>query len=69
MINGGRNVSVSYRRCQPHDILLILYTCAQQAAIAMKMEPRFVINRLLDLDKTMVRSAKAAERESKYGKK
>lgn len=65
----GTQVKVKLINANDVDLQVILYSTIRQVARAAGIEPRTLFNKLTDLDRTVVRSAKKAERQVKYGKK
>lgn len=61
-------VKVTFTNATKHETMLILYTLVRQAAKALGMQERELMNKIIDLDKTMVKTAKQKERQGRYNR-
>lgn len=59
MINNGQQVKVQLINVKDHaNIYLLLYSTLVQVARIMKVDHRFLMNKMIDLDKQIIRNAK-----------
>jgi len=69
LIKGGTQAKVTLSNINAQQTLILLYMAIQQIAIAVRMDKRQVLNRLLELDSQIKRTEKQLQKEAKYGKK
>ena len=68
LVRGGKNVSVKLINSTPDQTMIMLFLAMKQIAGHMKMAPRELMNKVIDLDKTIVRAQKVEERNNKYNR-
>jgi len=69
LIKGGTQAKVNLINMSAEQTLILLYMTILQVAKMMRKDHRHIMNRLIDLDKQIIRTQKEEEREAKYGKK
>lgn len=68
MIKGGAQVKVSLINLKPQQTMILLFMAIKQIAKSLGMQDRELMNKIIALDKSIVRDEKHAERKAKYGK-
>jgi hypothetical protein len=68
LVNGGKQVKVKFINANADQTMTMLFIAVQEFAKTMKVEPRFMMNKIIDLDKTIVRSKKREEKSTRYKK-
>lgn len=61
-ISGGRS-KVTIKGANMSDTLVLMYSAVRQIGKMLRQDTRFVLNRLIDLDKEMARSESRAKKE------
>jgi len=69
LVNGGKQVKVALINTTAEQTMIILFLAISQIARQLRMEPRKLMNRIIDLDKTIIKTKKVEERTEKYGHK
>lgn len=69
LVDGGNKASVKIRNANQSQIVILLYYAIRQTALHMKVSHRHLMNKLIDIDKTVVKTNKKQEKASRYGKK
>lgn len=69
LVAGGTKAKVYLTNITKEQQFTLLHMIVKQVAAGMKMDHRYVLNRLLDLDKSVVKARKEEERQAKYGLK
>jgi len=68
LLRGGRMVKVDLIRVSSGNAILLLFSVVKQVAIYLKIDRRFLLNKLVDLDKQIERTAKQESKKGKYNK-
>lgn len=68
LIKGGKQASVTLSNVSAEQTMILLFMTMQQIAVAMNMETRQLMNKVIDLDKTIVKAKKVEERINKYNR-
>mgnify|MGYP001178303967 CR=1 FL=1 len=68
LVKGGTKVKVSLINANKEQTMTLLFLQMKQIAAYMKMEPRALMNKVIDLDKTIVKSQKLEQKAVKYKK-
>ncbi len=69
MIAGGSKVKVKLMHANADQSMILLYMTIQQIAKGLKVDHRHLLNKLIDLDKRIVRNSKDEIKQAKYGNK
>jgi len=69
LTDGGSKAKVDMINITRHQTFVLLHMVIKQVAAQMRVDHRFVLNRLLDMDRDITRERKKEERQAKYGKK
>ncbi len=64
LVNGGKQVKVKFNNADADQIMIIIYSIIQQFASHLKVDKRFIMNKIIDLDKTMVKQSKVDKKEA-----
>ena len=68
LIKGGTQVKVSIGNVDAQETMTLLFLQIKQIAISMGVEPRYLMNKVIDLDKQIVKTKKHEEKEQRYQK-
>lgn len=63
LIKNGSQVDIKIKNANAEQILIMLFLTIKQIALYLKVDKRHVMNKLIDLDKQIVRSEKRAQKE------
>lgn len=69
LTNKGEKAKVDLINITKHQQFVLLHMIVKQIANGMNMDHRYVLNRLIDMDKQIIKGRKEEERQAKYGKK
>lgn len=69
LIEGGAKAKVDMINITRQQTFVLLHMVVKQVAAQLKLDHRFVLNRLLDIDRDITRERKKEEKQARYGKK
>lgn len=69
LVNKGTQASVKLSNLSAEQTLVLLYMTILQVGKMLNKDHRHIMNRLIDIDKQIVKTEKDAEKVAKYGKK
>lgn len=64
LVNKGTQVKVNFDHATPDQIMTMLFITIQEFAKNMKVDPRYLMNKIIDLDKTIIKNQKVAKKEA-----
>lgn len=67
LVAGGEKAKVYLTNITKEQQFVLLHMIIKQIAAGMKMDHRYVLNRLLDMEKSVTKARKEEVRQAKYG--
>jgi hypothetical protein len=64
LIKGGSQVKMKIRNATREQTMILMYLTVRQVAKALKMQERELMNKIIDLDKTIIKSQKLEQKEA-----
>jgi len=64
LIKGGTGADITTRNINSRQVFLLLYLLIKQLAKDLGMDTRQLINRVVDLDKQLIKTQKAEKKEA-----
>lgn len=61
-------VKIDVKYASSHDLFIILFSMIRKVASLLKMDFRQLVNKIIEVDKSIIRQKKIAEKENKYQK-
>jgi hypothetical protein len=68
LVADGTKAKVKIRNANQSQVIILLYYAIKQTALHMRIDHRHLMNKLIDIDKTVVKSQKQEVKKSRYGK-
>lgn len=65
LINKGTQAKVVFTNVASDQVMILLFMTMKQIAKSLGMEPRALMNRVIDLDKSIVKAKKDEEKEAR----
>lgn len=69
LVEGGAKAKVALINISKHDQIVLIFMIVKQIAAGLKVDTRYILNRLIEMDKGIVKKRKEEERQAKYGHK
>lgn len=69
LVEGGAKAKVQLLNINKQQQVILIFMIIKQVAAGLGMDTRYVLNRLIDMDKGIVKQRKEEERQAKYGRK
>lgn len=69
MIKKGAQVKVKIINANADQTMILLYMTIKQIALSLKVDHRHLMNKLVDLDKRIIKNSKDEIKQAKYGHK
>ena len=69
LVSGGDKAKVDLININKSQQFILLHMIIKQIAAGMKVDQRYVLNRLIDMDKEILKARKSEVKQAKYGKK
>lgn len=66
LIDKGHNSKVTLINISPKDTIILLFSITKQIAAIIKMDHRALLNRLIDIDKGIIKTKKEQTKAVKY---
>lgn len=64
LLKGGKEAEVTLKNASPRETYLLLYLTISDLAGRLNMEPRALMNRVIDLDKQLAKIKKVEKKEA-----
>lgn len=64
LLKGGKEASITLRNINSRETFLLLYLAMGDIAKRLGMEPRALMNRVIDLDKQIIKTKKLEKKEA-----
>lgn len=66
LIDNGHNSKVSLINISHKDTIILLFSVVKQIATILKMDHRMLLNKLIEIDKGIIKTNKQQEKAVKY---
>lgn len=63
LLNGGKEASITLKNINSRETFLLLYLAMSDISKRLGMEPRALMNRVIDLDKQIIKTEKLSKKE------
>lgn len=68
LLKGGKEAKITLSNVTAEQTMILLFMTMKQIAISMGIEPRHLMNKVIDLDKTVIKNKKVEEKLHRYNK-
>lgn len=68
LLKGGKEAKITLSNVTAEQTMILLFMTMKQIAISMGIEPRHLMNKVIDLDKTVIKNKKVEEKAQRYNK-
>lgn len=69
LVDKGAKAKVNLINMNSEQVMILLYMTIKHIAKSLNVDPRYIMNRLQDLDRQVTRAHKDEVKQAKYGKK